>query len=198
MAKRKPAKKSASRAVRKPAKAAAAARPARKVSGARKAVVARPAARKVAAKPVRAAVVSAPPVSRAPTTPASSGLSPKDIAHFRELLLDKRRQLLGDVGGLQDEALSKESSGDLSNMPLHMADVGTDNYEQEFTLGLIQGERQLLGEIDEALQRIARKTYGICAATGNPIGKARLSATPWAKYCYEYMLEQERRQGRRY
>lgn len=147
------------------------------------------AARAAAAGPVDR--LSAPAV-------VSSGLTSRDLEHFRQILLEKRRQLLGDVGGLQDEALSKDASGDLSNMPLHMADVGTDNYEQEFTLGLIQGERQLLREIEEALQRIEQKTYGICAATGQAIGKARLNATPWTKYCYEYMLAQERRQGRRY
>jgi RNA polymerase-binding protein DksA len=123
-------------------------------------------------------------------------LSKADIQHFRELLLDKRRQLMGDVGGLQSEALNsnrRDASGDLSNMPLHMADVGSDNYEQELTLGLIEGERALLGEILEALDRIEKGTYGICVATGQPISKARLNATPWTKYCYEYMLAQENR-----
>jgi DnaK suppressor protein len=116
---------------------------------------------------------------------------------FRRLLLEKRAQLVGDVSTLQSEALSRnrqDASGDLSNMPIHMADLGTDNYEQEFTLGLIEGERRVLGEIDEALERIERGTYGVCVATGRPIGKARLRAKPWAKYCYEYTLAQERGQ----
>ncbi|MBI5866241.1 MAG: TraR/DksA C4-type zinc finger protein [Planctomycetes bacterium] len=106
--------------------------------------------------------------------------------------------MVGDVTTMRNEALSKnrqDAAGDLSNMPLHMADVGTDNYEQEFTLGLIESERQTLREIEEALDRIHKGTFGVCAATGKPIGKARLRATPWAKYCYEYVLEQER--GRR-
>ncbi|MBW7905913.1 MAG: TraR/DksA C4-type zinc finger protein [Phycisphaerae bacterium] len=117
------------------------------------------------------------------------------------MLLEKRRQLAGDVGGLQNEALKnnrREASGDLSNMPLHMADVGSDNYEQELTLGLIEGERALLGEIVEALERIDKGTYGVCLATGQPISKARLNATPWTKYCYEYMLAQENRQRPRH
>jgi RNA polymerase-binding protein DksA len=128
-----------------------------------------------------------------------SGLSARDIEHFREMLLEKRRELVGDVGRLQAEALNRnrrEAAGDLSTMPIHMADLGTDNYEQEFTLGLIEGERALLREIDEALARIENGTYGVCLATGRPIGKARLKATPWAKYCYEYMLAQEKRQRR--
>jgi RNA polymerase-binding protein DksA len=77
-------------------------------------------------------------------------------------------------------------------MPVHMADLGSDNYELEFTLGLIEGERALLQEIDEALERIRTGQYGICLATGKPIGKARLKAKPWAKFCYEHMLALEK------
>jgi RNA polymerase-binding protein DksA len=85
-----------------------------------------------------------------------------------------------------------DASGDLSSMPIHMADLGTDNYEQEFALGLMDSERKLLREIDNALVRIEKKTYGICQATGKPISRARLEAQPWARYCVEYarMLEQ--------
>ncbi|MHC4234990.1 MAG: TraR/DksA family transcriptional regulator, partial [Planctomycetota bacterium] len=83
---------------------------------------------------------------------------------------------------------------DLSSMPIHMADIGSDNWEQEFTLGLIDNERLLLREIDEALQRINANTYGICLATRKPISAARLRAKPWAKYCIEYARLRE--QGR--
>ena len=77
-------------------------------------------------------------------------------------------------------------------MPTHLADLGTDNYEQEFTLGLLESEGILLKEIDEALERIERGTYGTCLGTDKPIGKARLRARPWAKYCIDYarMVEQ--------
>jgi RNA polymerase-binding protein DksA len=76
-------------------------------------------------------------------------------------------------------------------MPIHMADLGTDNYEQEFALGLMNSERRLLTEIDEALQRIEAGTYGICLGTGKPIPKARLEAQPWARYCVEYARKVE-------
>jgi DnaK suppressor protein len=130
------------------------------------------------------------------TRPARA-LSRSECEPFRRLLLEKRAQLVGDVSTLQSEALSRnrqDAAGDLSNMPIHMADLGTDNYEQEFTLGLIEGERRVLREIDEALERIELGTYGICQATGKPISKARLKAQPWARYCYEYMLAQEKGQ----
>lgn len=149
--------------------------------------------KKVAARPAASTVAVKARARR------GSGLTAKDLELFREMLLDKRRQLIGDVSGLERQALAKnrqDASGDLSNMPMHMADVGSDNYEQEFTLGLIEGERALLREIDAALGRIDSGTYGICEATGQPIGKARLKATPWTKYCYEHMLAQEQRRQR--
>ena len=74
----------------------------------------------------------------------------------------------------------------MSHVPTHPADVGTDNYEQEFTLGLVESERLLLEEIDQSLRRIDEGTYGICIGTGNAINKARLKARPWAKHCIDY------------
>ncbi len=123
------------------------------------------------------------------------GLINADAKHFKELLLQKRREILRNVTEFEDEALKKshlDATGDLSSMPIHMADLGTDNYEQEFALGLMDSERKLLREIDRALGRIEKKTYGICEGTGKPIPKARLEAQPWARYCVEYarLLEQ--------
>jgi RNA polymerase-binding protein DksA len=117
------------------------------------------------------------------------------MEHFKELLLEKRKEILRNVNEFEDEALNKsrlDAAGDLSSMPIHMADIGTDNYEQEFALGLMDSERKLLREIDDALVRIEQKAYGVCEGTGKPIPKARLEAQPWARYCVEYarMLEQ--------
>jgi RNA polymerase-binding protein DksA len=112
-----------------------------------------------------------------------------ELEVFRQMLLDKRRALVGDMNGIEAEALRtnrQEGSGDLSNMPTHPADIGTDNFEQEFTLGLLESERTLLAEINGALERIDNNTYGVCLGTGQPIGAARLKARPWSKYCIEY------------
>jgi RNA polymerase-binding protein DksA len=133
--------------------------------------------------------------------PADSGLTREDLEYFRGLLLQKRAEILGDVSTLRDEALQRnrrDATGDLSSMPIHMADLGTDNYEMEVTLGLIESERAILTEIDEALERVKNRTYGLCLGTGKPIGKARLRAKPWAKYSYEYALAQERGRQRRF
>lgn len=123
------------------------------------------------------------------------GLTTEEIQHFRELLLAKWREIVGDVSSIENEALKKsrlDASGDISSMPIHMADLGTDNFEQEFALGLMDSERKLLAEIVDALKRIDEGVYGICEGTGKPIARARLEASPWARYCIKYatMVEQ--------
>lgn len=130
-----------------------------------------------------------------PTRRRISPLTAKQIEHFRVMLLGKCKEIIGDVDSMENGVLRKsrlDAAGDLSNMPIHMADIGTDNYEQEFALGLLDSERKLLSEINDALGRIEKGRYGICEGTGKPIPKARLEATPWARYCVEYarMVEQ--------
>lgn len=121
-------------------------------------------------------------------------LNAKGLERFKQLLLQKRRELISDVNEIENEALKKsrlDASGDLSSMPIHMADLGTDNYEQEFALGLVNSERALLEEINAALERVENGTYGICEGTNKPITVARLEARPWAKYSVEYARKLE-------
>jgi RNA polymerase-binding protein DksA len=117
-----------------------------------------------------------------------------DLNQFRKALLFKRALLSGNVDALQDQALKRsrqESSGDLSNMPIHMADIGSDNFEQEFTLGLIENEEEMLREIDEALERIEDGSYGKCESCGKTIKKTRLKALPHARNCIECQRKEE-------
>jgi len=103
-------------------------------------------------------------------------------------------RILGDVQAMNEQALKKsrtEAAGDLSSMPIHMADIGSDSYEQEFTLGLMENERSVLRDIHEAMTRIDNGTYGTCLATGKRITKARLKLKPWAKYCVAYVRKSE-------
>lgn len=153
------------------------------------------AAKKVAKKTIKKAVKKAveKTVKKAPAMPAKkkakSRLSKAELAEFRAILLEKRRDLVGDMNGIEAEALRKgrhDVSSDLSTLPTHPADVGTDNFEQEFTLGLLESERVLLNKISAALQRIENGTYGMCLGTGKPITKARLRARPWSRYCIAY------------
>jgi DnaK suppressor protein len=105
-----------------------------------------------------------------------------EIEKFKSLLLEKRRELLSNVSYMEIDALREERS-DLSTMPIHMADLGTDSYEQEFTLELMDGERKVIADIDYALSRIEEGTYGVCEIGGEAIPKQRLEAIPWARFC---------------
>lgn len=121
-----------------------------------------------------------------------SGLSKKDLQHYRQQLLAKRAEILGDVDSLQTDSRNKNESGDHFS-PEHMADVGSEYWEQEFNMGLVESEQRLLREIVEAVVRIDKGIYGICMQTGEPIGKPRLDAKPWAKFCIAVAREKERR-----
>jgi RNA polymerase-binding protein DksA len=120
--------------------------------------------------------------------PRKSPFGKADIEHFKKLLLERRRRILGTVQGMEEEAL-KASDQDFSVD--HMADHGSDNFEQDFTLALVESERRELIEIDRALQRIEHGTYGICEGTGEPIPKPRLEAIPHARYSVEYQRKLE-------
>ncbi len=117
-----------------------------------------------------------------------SGFGKADLEHFRKLLLDRRRRILGTVQGMEEEAL-KASDQDFSVD--HMADHGSDNFEQDFTLSLVESERRELVEIERALQRLDHGTYGICEGTGEPIPRPRLEAIPYARYSVEYQRKLE-------
>jgi len=143
--------------------------------------------KKIAVKKTRKKKVAGRKRSRALTT--------EEIQHFRGLLVAKWIEIVGDVSSIENEALKKsrlDAAGDLSSMPIHMADLGTDNFEQEFALGLMDSERKILAEIIDALKRIDEGVYGICEGTGKRIARARLEASPWARYCIKYatMVEQ--------
>lgn len=118
-----------------------------------------------------------------------SKLTAKELATFRELLIVKLKEIIGDVNHIELGALKtsrQDSAGDLSSMPIHMADIGSDNYEQEFSLGLMDSERKIVCEIHGALKRIQDGTYGICEGTGEPIPKIRLKGIPWTRYCLKF------------
>lgn len=109
-----------------------------------------------------------------------------EMKAFKRQLLAMRSRLRGDVSAMADAALNKtrsESSGDLSSMPIHMADVGSDNFEQEFTLGLMENEEGTLELIESALERIEEGVYGVCLECEAKIPKARLNVIPFTAHC---------------
>jgi len=119
-----------------------------------------------------------------------SGLKARDLRRYREILMEKRAELIGDVESI--EKGSTAEGGNLSHMPVHMADIGSDAYEQEFNLGLLESERKLLREIEQALMRIDKGYYGICMLTGQPIERGRLEIKPWARYSIDAVRRREK------
>lgn len=108
------------------------------------------------------------------------------LEKYRQKLLLLRARLRDDANGLGRAALisSEEASGgDLSHIPTHMADQGTENFEQEFNLSLLQNEGAALDMVNSALERINRGEYGTCARCEKRIPQQRLDAIPYTAYC---------------
>jgi DnaK suppressor protein len=113
-------------------------------------------------------------------------IKPDELEAFRQTLEGLRLRLQGDVEQMASQALqgiNQEASGNLSSVPLHMADLGSENYAQEFTLGLIENEQQTLEQIDRALGRLGEGTFGYCAGCQQPIPRQRLQALPYTPHC---------------
>jgi DnaK suppressor protein len=115
-------------------------------------------------------------------------LSETELASYKNNLVALHTRIRGDVSTMAEGALSQsrsEAAGDLSVMPLHMADVGSDNFERENTLSFIQSDSKTLIHIEEALARIKDGTYGICEDCGCSIPKVRLNALPYTASCVQ-------------
>lgn len=151
-------------------------------------------------KPLIASGPKAPPSSGIPGVAVhkqfkadpKAKLNKKELDHYRAILLKKRAELLGDIDNMEDGAL-RQSSGSLSNMPQHMADQGSDTFEQSMSLSLVDVDRNLIREIDDALKRIMDGSYGVCLHTGRRIPADRLEQVPWTKYTIEAARELERK-----
>ena len=120
----------------------------------------------------------------------------KDLKVFRELLLKKRVELNKGIEHIANDALKtsqKDAAGDLSAYSIHMADMATDNYYREFSLGLADNEQKLLHRIEAALERMDSKLYGLCELCNKKISKARLTAVPFAEMCVPCQEQQEKK-----
>ncbi|MBA4027679.1 MAG: hypothetical protein C0475_00785 [Planctomyces sp.] len=124
-----------------------------------------------------------------------SHLPKKELDRYKDLLTRKRVLLAGDVQNMENQALTA-GSGALSAVPQHIAEQGSDTYDQSLSLDLAQVDRNLIKEIDDALVRIEKGTFGICEVTGKPISKERLDELPWTRYSIEAARERERRSYR--
>ena len=134
----------------------------------------------------------AKPAKPAGDAPSKAGLSKSELQEFKALLLVRKRVLQGDVKGLESEAMKKGADGgDLSTLPMHLADLGTDSFEQDMSLGLMESESDELQEIEEAFERIGDGTFGLCETCKKKIPKERLKAIPYARLCVGCKMKEE-------
>ncbi len=124
---------------------------------------------------------------------------PKKFSRYYNLLMELREHVLSELDLHTKDTLkrsTKEDSGNLSNYGQHMADAGTDSFDRDFALSLVSTEQEALAEIEAAIHRIHKGTYGICEITGKPIARERLLAVPFARYSVEGQVEYEKNQKR--
>jgi DnaK suppressor protein len=142
------------------------------------------------AKPKRAATAAAilgqAPIRGGGELRSSKPINPEWLK-YQQNLLELRERLLSQMSGL-----AKESAEELPGYSLHMADSGTDNFDRDFALSLLSSDQDALYEIEEALKRIEKNTYGICELTGKTIPKARLQAIPWTRFTVEAQAQLEK------
>ncbi len=152
----------------------------------------KPAGKLESSKEVRAATVASilgRPTSSVPGRWPGEGkvkIKPEWAKYYHNLI-DLRERLLRQMSGL-----AKESAEQMPGYSLHMADSGTDNFDRDFALSLLSSDQDAIYEIEEALRRIERGTYGVCELTGRPIPKARLDAIPWTRFTVEAQGQLER------
>ena len=126
-------------------------------------------------------------------------LKKPELAEYKEILLALQARLRGDVAQLTDEALDRSEGGGDSKSPTHIAELGTEAFEQEFALSLVENEQEVLTEIAAALKRVDEKVFGICedcieegrAPSRSMIPKSRLRAIPYARNCVNCARKRE-------
>ena len=120
----------------------------------------------------------------------------KELAEFKKIILKRKDEILDEIKHISEDTLKKsqkEASGDISGYTYHMADVATDNYDREFSLGLASNGRRIFYELDDALKKIEDSTFGICEDCKSLIAKNRLKAVPYARLCVKCQEKREKR-----
>lgn len=130
--------------------------------------------------------------------PRATNSKPGDHEDFRKTLESLRDRLRNDLDQLTDEALQSsaaDANGHHSKVPVHLADLGSESFEQELTLGVIENEQATYEEIRAALERLDAGSFGNCEACSKPISKARLEAIPYTRYCIDCARDLESSRG---
>jgi len=120
----------------------------------------------------------------------------KELTDFRKFILKRKDEILDSINHISEETLKKsqkDASGDISGYSYHMADVATDTYDREFSLGLASNDRELLYELDDAMKRIDEGTFGVCEDCKSVISKTRLKVIPYARFCIKCQEKNEKK-----
>ena len=123
-------------------------------------------------------------------------LTKKELNEFKKLILKRKEEVLDELKHISDDTLKKsqkEASGDISGYSFHMADVATDSYDREFSLGLASNDSQFLYSLDDALKKIEEGSFGICEDCKSNIAKTRLKAVPYARLCVKCQEKKEKK-----
>ena len=109
---------------------------------------------------------------------------PRKWKKYYNMLVDLRKRHSMGAESISGEVLkrsAKEDSGDLSSYGQHLADAGSESFERDMAYNLLSNEKEMIAEIDDAIERIRNGTYGICEVTGEPIPESRLEAIPFTR-----------------
>ncbi|HUS58666.1 MAG TPA: TraR/DksA family transcriptional regulator [Planctomycetota bacterium] len=113
---------------------------------------------------------------------------------YRQWLLDKLRSLVGDMNILENEVI--RSKKDIASLDISkFADLGSDNYEIELDMEILESQGDEIREVVEALRRMETGTFGTCTKCSKKIGKSRLNAIPYAKLCVDCKKAEEENGG---
>lgn len=123
----------------------------------------------------------------------------EEVEQFKKRLVTLREKLSGNVNSLGNEAFKntrQDASGDLSNVPIHLADIGTDNFDRDMSIELIESAEEGVRKIDLALEKIDNKTYGKCESCDKMVSKTRLLAIPFVENCIQCQRDEEIEQSK--
>ncbi len=110
----------------------------------------------------------------------------KELANYKKMILKMKEEILEELRHIKENTLSqsqRDAAGDISAYTSHMADVATDSYDREFSLGLASNEHKVLYEIEDSLKRIDDGSFGLCESCSKSIAKTRLNALPYTRLC---------------
>ena len=114
----------------------------------------------------------------------------------RQRLLGERERLTGVRGTFDEEGLTDQSEndsvGELSSYDQHQADMGTETFEREKDLSILEQVEAVLADVEHALRRLDDGSYGTCEVCGRTIPDERLEALPATRLCLEHQAEAER------